>query len=1141
MKKGVLKLFLMGITYSSIGIFSQLLFVGFLYASVVEAQEVRSVKDVVVEIEAKNESIVDVFQAIETSTDFIFVYDKEDKFLYSTIDFSLGKTSVENILLEISKQQNLSFKQINNSISVKKTTRKPKTIEIVMQGITITGRVTTSEDQSGLPGVNVIVKGTTQGTVTDVEGNYVLDIPDENSILVFSSVGYLKEEVIPGNRTVIDVSLVPDITSLEEIVVVGYGTVKKSDLTSAISRVKGDEIGQRVTPRLDEALQGQMSGVNVQQNSGVPGNAPIIRVRGVGSISSGNSPLFVIDGFPVEDNSIIGNLNMNDVESIEVLKDAASASIYGSRGANGIILITTKKGSAGKAKFSYNGYYGLQKAEKLIEFMNANELGEMFTELRNHYWVQSGGNINDPNEVRPATRRIDPAWTSGNMENYDAQEYVFRTAPIQNHSLSVNGGSENTNYFISLEYFEQDGIARGTEFERISTRMNIESKINKRVKFGLNLSPSYSNQIDRNTEGKDNTLNRILMQPQIMDFNDYYYDQSRRLIVHDYGEYYNGLNRGISVFEFDMVPDERKRAQILSNMFVEFNLLEGLDFRTSLGLSYSGLDRQRFYNEEAGQGTIRSDRWNSWSTNWLWENTLVYKKSIAKHNFSILGGYTAQKEYTKGTNMSGRNHPNDLSSTINNATLISGWGESVNEWSLLSYLGRVTYDYDSRYLFTASIRRDGSSRFGTNNKWGTFPSVSGAWRISEESFFGSDGFISNLKVRASWGETGNNRIGNYAHIATLRTARALFGATETVYPGILPNDLGNPDLGWETSTSTNLGLDVGFIKDRFNLSFEFYNNLTTDLLLNVPIPLVSGFSNQLQNIGEVRNKGFEIDLNTKNTIGAFEWNTRFNFSNNRNEVLKMGPNDTPIMTGEFYAPQVSFTGIGHPIGSFYMLIQEGIFQTQAEVDAGAKWGNEGVGDVKFKDLNGDGVVNNDDRDIVGQPFPIWNFGITNDFRYKNFDLSIFINGAGGHKTYFATGRYYDQININNIKSYTANWNNRWRSPENPGDGRTPSSLSTATSNGDIPSTRRLYDANWWRVKNVTLGYTFPKTVTDKLNISGLRIYATGDNLFLGTEYPGFNPEGVNLNNSESVTFAAGWDYGVYPLTRRVVFGINLSF
>jgi TonB-dependent starch-binding outer membrane protein SusC len=752
--------------------------------------------------------------------------------------------------------------------------------------------------------------------------------------------------------------------------------------------------------------------------------------------------------------------------------------------------------------------------------------------------VKQGGNINDPNELRPASRRVDPQWVSGNQPTYDPQKYAFQTAPIQNQSLSLSGGSENTDYFISLDHLNQEGIAKGTGFKRYSVRTNLNTKINNRIKLGLNLSPSYSVQVDRNTEGKDNNLNLIARHPSMVPF-DYYWNPGRRVIANDYLEYYGGLNVGRQFFEFDRVPDNRRRAQILSNAFVDVNILENLHFRSSIGLIYNGLDRQRFYTLEAGQGTIQSDRWNAWATNWLWENTLNYTKSIGKHSFSLLGGYSSQKDYSKSTSMSGRGQANDLSETINNATVISSWGENVNEWSLISMLGRATYNFDDRYLLTGSVRRDGSSRFGANNKWGVFPSISGAWRISQETFMKGSSRISNLKLRASWGLTGNNRIGNYSAIANLNSANTVLGVGEMPQAGLLPGSLSNPELGWERSRATNIGLDLGLFNDRLNITMEAYRNITTDLLLNVPIPLVSGFNNQLQNIGKVGNKGLEMDISTRNTVGAFAWNTRFNVSLNKNEVLKMGPNDTPIITGEWYA-STSYTGVGHPIGAYYMHVQDGIFQNQSEVDQGPLWSNEGVGDVRIKDVNGDGKLDNNDRDFVGQPYPIWVAGLTNEFRFKNFDMSVFINAAGGHKTFFIVGRYYDRSSSDEIKSYTANWNNRWRSESQPGDGRTPNALSTATTNGGFPTTRWLYDSDWWRLKNITLGYTLPQNLTKHVGISSLRVYATGDNLFLGTKYPGYNPEGVSVQG-ESVSQSAGYDYGVYPLSRRVVFGLNVNF
>ena len=586
-------------------------------------------------------------------------------------------------------------------------------------------------------------------------------------------------------------------------------------------------------------------------------------------------------------------------------------------------------------------------------------------------------------------------------------------------------------------------------------------------------------------------------------------------------------------------PDQRRRSQIITNAYVDAELIKDLHFKSNVGLLYDGLDRQQFYDLESGEGTIHSDRWNGWSTNWLWENTLNYTKTIAKHSFSILAGYTSQKDYAKSTAMSGKGHANDLSSTINNATVISSWDEKVSEWSLLSMLGRITYNFDSRYLVTASIRRDGSSRFGMNNRWGIFPSFSAAWRLSEEAFLKENELISNIKLRASWGQTGNNKIGNYSAMANLKPANTPLGVGEIPQAGLLPSSFENDNLGWERTASTNIGLDLGLFHDRLTFTFEGYNNITSDLLLNVPIPLSSGFGTQLQNIGKVRNKGFEMDIFSRNLSGAFEWNTRFNFSANKNEVLAMGPNNTPIITGEWYA-SVSYTGVGHPIGSYYMLVQEGIFQNQAEVDASPRWSNEGVGDVKIKDVNRDGKLNNDDRDFVGQPFPIWNAGLTNEIRYKNFDLSFFINAAGGHKSFFITGRYYDRVIITDVASYTSNWNNRWRSEDNPGDGRTPTALSSATTNGGIPTTRWLYKSDWWRLKNITIGYSLPKKISQHLGIESLRIYATGDNLFLGTKYPGYNPEGVSING-ESVSQSAGYDFGVYPLSKRIVLGLNVNF
>ena len=492
----------------------------------------------------------DALQTIEEKTDYIFLY-KDQIFDFSkkvSADFTDAK--FEDVLKTFCDQTNVSYEVRDRQIILKEKDATALT-EMQQQKRQLSGTVKDNNRQP-LPGVTVVVKGTTTGVITDDNGNYSISNVSSDATLLFSFVGMKTQEVKFAGKSKVDVTMEEESVGIEEVVAVGYGKVKKSDLTSAISTIKGNDIIQRISPRLDEALQGQLSGVSVQQTSGVPGNAPLIRIRGISSISSGNSPLFVIDGFPVEDNTVISNLNMNDVESIEILKDAASASIYGSRGSNGVVLITTRMGKAGKAKVSFNTYYGVQKAEKLINFMDGNETGQMITEIRNYFWVKDGGKISDPNSIRPANRRIDPQWASGSQPTYDAQNYIFQTAPIQNHSLSINGGDQNSKYFVSLDYLNQEGIARGTGFERYSVRTNFESQVHKRIKLGINLSPSYSTQIDRNTEGKDNNLNGMLRQSPIIPF-DFYYDPVTHQIANDYAKYYGNNSIGNRFYWFDRV------------------------------------------------------------------------------------------------------------------------------------------------------------------------------------------------------------------------------------------------------------------------------------------------------------------------------------------------------------------------------------------------------------------------------------------------------------------------------------------------------------------------------------------------------------------------------------------------------------
>lgn len=1015
---------------------------------------------------------------------------------------------------------------------------------------TVSGKVTSSEDGGGLPGVNILVKSSTTGTVTDANGNYSLSVPNETDTLVFSSIGYLSREVALQGRSTVNVALSEDLQSLEEVVVVGYGTVKKRDLTSSIAQVSGEDIGNRVVSRIDEALQGKLAGVTVQQTSGIPGAAPVVRIRGTGSITEGNQPLWVIDGMPIEDASIVANINMSDAESIEVLKDAAAAAIYGSRGSNGVIIVTTKRGKSGKPTISYNTYFGFQKAEKLIDFVTGPEMGEILAERRAWEWENDGGDPATPNDEMPNNRRIDPNWLTGNVGSYNVQDYIFRTAPIQNHNISLTGGNESTNYFTSLDYLKQEGITVGTSFERFSIRTNLETKVNDLIDVGLIVSASSSTQTDANAEGKDRNVNLSLNNGALVDAKNFYFLDDGFTFRNDYANFYGLNNAGSRIYQLENLDQKYTRPQALVNAYINLNLVDGLQFKTA---AYYRYNAEKFADRKdviLGGGNPTANISNFYASNWTIESTLNYAKEFNKHSVTGLLGYSSQKDYSEFSRISGRGFPNDLSLTLNNATEIPSWGESINEWSLVSMFARATYGYDSRYLLSASIRRDGSSRFGSNNKWGIFPAVSAAWNVGEEAFMDNVDLISNLKFRASYGQTGNNRIGNYRHYANLSTANATLGSGEAIVSGLVPGNIANDDLTWEKTATTNLGLDISFLRNRINMSVDVYEALTEDLLLSVPLPITSGFSSNIQNIGEVSNKGVEIELSSSNIVTTdFKWNTQFNYSYNKNEVLKMGPNDAPIIDGEWYAA-VSYTGIGEAIGSFYMWETDGIFRNQGEVDAGPLFKDEGVGDVRFVDQDGDGDIDQDDRTVVGQPMPKYNFGVTNTFKYKDFDLSVFINGAGGHKIYNVQSRYYGRP-TNTSNNLFAYWADRWKSESDPGDGVTPKITSnTGTSGADEEQDRWLFDASWWRIKNVTLGYNFPKKVLEKINVSRLRLYASLDNLYLNTDYIGFNPEGVfgpgvaNRGASQSEGSASGswgYDFGATPLPKTYMLGLNITF
>ncbi|TDB67319.1 SusC/RagA family TonB-linked outer membrane protein [Arundinibacter roseus] len=1043
----------------------------------------------------------------------------------------------------------------------------------------ITGQIT-DENKIGLPGVSVLIKGTNKGAVSDQNGTYSISIPDQSTVLVFSFIGYISKELTVTNQSQLNVQLVPSINNLSEVMVVGYGTQRKGDITGSIGSISARNIKEIQVTNFENALQGQIAGVQVQEPSGEPGAATTIRVRGLGSVSAGNEPLYVIDGFPVTKNmdpgiqgditrrttafalpasNPLGTINPNDIESIEVLKDASAAAIYGSRGSNGVILITTKKGKlSSKPVVGFDAYFGVQNVAKRVNLMNSEQLTAYVIDSKNNAYLQDvrGANINDDNATRYTKTTngsyfIPDDYANPDGTDTDWQDLIFKTAPVQSYNASVSGGSEFVKYYFSGGYYNQKGIIDRSGFERYSFRVNLEANPVKRLKIGLGLSPSFTNT-DRSPAGAPYfadppgiVYSALVTSPTVRPYlPDGSINQSDNQ-SHLFTETGRGANMTASsnpLAIIEHVTDDLKQFRIFGNVYAEYEILDGLTYKLYTGIDVNSYNRsfymaRAFRNRAATAGDPYAQSNASLNYNWVTENTLSYNKTFGQlHNFSAVVGYSAQKDRLDANQVYAQNHPDDLSPTISGGQVTSG-GDNRQEWSLASVLARVNYSFRDKYLLTATIRSDRSSRFGAGNKTGTFPSVSAGWRVSEESFMKGVTAISDLKFRGSWGQTGNFLIPNYAAIGLLSSYNYIFNNVLT--NGIAPSTISNENLTWEKTTQVDFGLDFGLFRERIFISADWYRKLTSDLLLNVQVPAAVGFSTALQNIGEVENKGFELTVSSRNLVGAFGWTTDFNFSANKNEVLKLGPTGDPILSSGGAGIR-HITEIGSPIGSYYGYVVEGIYQSQAEVDAAPKDAlapAARAGDFKFKDINGDGKIDASDRTAIGNYQPDFMWGITNRFSFKGIDLSVFFQGVEGSKILNLTRRH-----LGNGEAATnsyADWTERWISAENPGNGKIPRAdrLSDLHSGNNRPSTFQVEDGSYFRLRSLALGYTFPKALLGT-KIQSLRAYASGTNLFTKTDYIGYNPE---VNNQAGLTGVQGEDYGAYPLSRNFTFGLNVTF
>ncbi len=1036
----------------------------------------------------------------------------------------------------------------------------------------ITGTVTDATTGDALAGTTIQVKGTTIGATADVKGQYKLNLPATGTVLVFSFIGYQPTEITVGNRSVVDAKLTSTDNTLGEVVVVGYGVQNRRDITTSIGSVKARDLANQPVASFDQAIAAKIAGVQVTQTSGAPGAALSVRVRGTGSISAGNDPLYVIDGIPLSrdtkyatgstntqfpDNpiNVLSTVNTDDIESIEVLKDASAAAIYGSRGSNGVVLLTTKHGKEGKTVVSYDSYVGMQQVSKKIDMLNAYEYAQLSYEAKNNAYLDRNpaGKATDPNTLR----RTNPAWGAPSTEippeilpylagqpgltNTDWQDAIFRTAPIQNHTVSISGGKDNVRFYVSGNYLDQRGVVISSGFKRYSARANVDVK-SGRLSVGVNLNPTYSYHDLIKAEGPylgEGVIGLALqMQPIWPVYNP---DGSYNFGGNGWGYGATSILNPVAIA--NQVSDKLSQLRLLGNAYAQYDIAKGLSYRLNVGTDINSFQRDYYrpstieIRDRKGPSTPTGFSRSQNFVNWLIENTVNFNRSFGAHTVSALAGFTAQKDRRLANELTATNYPNDLIQTLNAGQVSSG-SSDIQEWSLLSYLGRVQYDYNGKYLLSAAIRADGSSRFGRNNRYGYFPSVSAGWNISQESFLKSVGWLSDLKLRASYGLTGNFQIPNYGSVSLLSYQNYILGP-ETIVSGLAPGNSANDKLKWEKTAMLDVGFDASFFRNKLNLTVDYYNANTSDLLLNVPVPRASGFSTELQNIGKVNNQGIELTLGTRQTFGRFRWEASGNIAANRNKVVALGPSGDPIIVAGGVAGAQFITQIGHPIGEYYTYVYDGVYKNQAELDANPKLhvATARPGDFRFKDANGDGQFNlSNDRTVTGSYFPKYTFGFNNSFAYRGFDLSFAVQGVQGHKILNLLRRYvYNMEGNGNLFRGALD---RWQSADNPGNGLVNRANRLASgSNGEI-STWHIESGSYVRIRTITLGYALPTGLMQRLRLSRARIYVTAQNPFTFTKYLGYNPE---VNSRPDSALSSGEDYGTYPLPRTTSVGINLSF
>jgi TonB-linked SusC/RagA family outer membrane protein len=1067
-----------------------------------------------VTLHVKNAPINKVFHEIKKQTGYTFMYTEAMLKEAKKVSMEVNNSSLQETLDICFTSQPFTYEIIDKTVVLQpkeKISDTTSSISALPPPFEIHGRIVNQKGEP-LQNVSILISGTKIGTTTDKDGRFLLTAPDNKNILLkISSVGYQTKTVNVGKQTEINVKLDGEVTGLSDVVVIGYGTTRKKDLTGSVSQVKTEQLESAPVYDIGEALKGRSSGVQVTNNSGAPGSRIQVRIRGGNSMIGSNTPLYVVDGFPVVGG--IDFLNPSDIESINILKDASAAAIYGSRGANGVVIITSKRGKKGqKGSISINSYYGQQEVAKRYKVLNAKQYATVANE-----WLK--------NSSLPPYFNVDTVTNPGT----DWQGVIFRTAPMQNHTINFSGSSEKTRYSLSGNYFGQEGIIVNSGIKRGSFRFNLDHDIKEWLSLAVNLSISrreqFSVPVDNGSRGNTVFTGALSAPPTASVFNTA-----------------GQINRIETLYPFVDPTDMRNPLlltkpwkdrtftnSVLQNTSLQAKIIKGLTLKSLVGLEYEMGNNETFvpiiFPNDKGSASAS----NSYLNSFLNENTLNYTTSFANsQNLDITGGFTYQTNVNRNSGISVSGFPNNITQDYNlaAATTINPPSSDISKWTLASWLGRVNYSFNSKYYFTASVRADGSSRFGEENKWGIFPSGAIAWRISEESFMKNIKAINSLKLRASYGITGNTALSPYQSLNRLSAVRYIdISNAESI--GYAPSGIANSKLRWETTAQLDIGFDLGIINDRISFTFDYYRKNTNNLLASVPLPPSVGFGSILQNIGEIQNQGIEFSANADVLTGAFKWDVSAQISANKNKVVKLAGGRDIISTGFISGLSgYNIARVGLPLGMFYGYIEDGL---------------DDKGLIKYKDINKDGAINPQDRVIIGDPNPDFTFGFNSNFSYKNFDLNIFIEGVQGNNIFFQTG--YTNLNSfqrgqNQLQDLFGNY---WIADKPNPNAKYPK-ISAGTQMA--ASNRFIEDGSYLRVKTLQFGYSLPVHNWGANFISKARIYVKANNVFTLTNYIGLDPD-VNTTGNDSQNVGSrlgiGTDTNGYPNARIYAAGIQIDF